>query len=149
MMIHKTTQTSNEVALLQANLEANKVLVNYYIQGVHAGFPSPADDFKELALSLDERFLQDPQATFLVKVVGDSMEPTLHKGDILVVKANVALTDRDIVVVSVNQTDFIVKRFNKAKNLLVADNKKYRPIKLGTDDAVTCLGVVKHVIRDL
>lgn len=123
--------------------------VKFYEQGVQAGFPSPAEDFKEQKLSLDEKYLSNPNATYLVKVVGESMLPTLQPNDILVVKSDKELTDNCIAIISVNNTDFTVKRFDKKEKVLVADNPDFKNIKLNEEDTLLCLGVVKHLIRDI
>lgn len=123
--------------------------VKFYEQGVQAGFPSPAEDFKEQKLSLDEKYLSNPNATYLVKVVGESMLPTLQPNDILVVKSDKELTDNCIAIISVNNTDFTVKRFDKKEKVLVADNPDFKNIKLNEEDTLLCLGIVKHLIRDI
>ena len=149
MKIVQTPKLSPELINLPFKIEGNKVYVKYYEQGVQAGFPSPAEDFKEIPLSLDEKYLQNPEATYLIKVVGDSMFPTLMVGDILIVKANLELKHLNIAIVSINNTDYTVKRFDKKKKLLIPDNKDFLPISLKEDDTLVCLGVVKHLIRDL
>jgi DNA polymerase V len=123
--------------------------VKYFEIGVQAGFPSPAEDFKEQKLSLDDKYLSNPNATYLIKVVGESMLPTLNPNDILIVKSDKELTDSCIAIISVNNTDFTVKRFDKKNNQLIADNSKYDNIKLNKEDVMLCLGIVKHLVRDL
>ena len=140
---------SKELINLPFKIQQNKVFVRYYQDGVQAGFPSPAEDFKEIPLSLDEKYLKDPDATFLIKVAGNSMYPTLHIGDILIVKSNEALKNGAIAIVSVNRTDFTVKRFDKKNEILVADNIEFPDIKIEEEDVLICLGIVKQLIRDL
>jgi len=140
---------SKELINLPFRKENQKIYVRYYQDGVQAGFPSPAEDFKEIPLSLDEKYLQDPEATYLIKVAGNSMYPTLQIGDILIVKSNLSFDDQSIGIVSVNHTEFTVKRMDKKNNHLIADNKSFSPIKIKQEDIVICLGVVKHLIRDL
>lgn len=149
MKILNLPKFSKEITNLPFRVDGNKVFVKYYDEGVQAGFPSPADDFKEIPLSLDERYLQNPEATYLIKVVGDSMYPTLQRGDLLIVKSDKEFGDNDIGIVSVNQTDFTVKRFDKTKKVLIADNKEFSSIVINEEDTLICLGVVKHLIRDL
>ena len=149
MKIIKQPKLSKELINLPFQIRNKKVYVNYFEEGVQAGFPSPAEDFKELPLSLDEKYLQDPEATYLIKVVGDSMYPTLQMGDILIVKSNMEIQNENIGIVSVNQTDFTVKRFNKKNNQLIADNADFPNINLNEEDTLICLGVVKQLIRDL
>jgi DNA polymerase V len=149
MKIITTPKLSKELVNLPFRIEGDSVYVKYYEQGVQAGFPSPADDFKEIPLSLDEKYLQNPESTYLIKVVGNSMMPTLYVGDILIVKAHVELKHNDIAIVSINNTDYTVKRFDHDNKLLIADNKEYLPISVKEDDTLICLGIVKHLIRDL
>ena len=55
-------------------------------QRISAGFPSPADDFKEIRISLDKELVKNKEATFYAKVSGDSMvEAGLDDGDLLVI----------------------------------------------------------------
>ena len=149
MKIINLPKFSNELINLPFRLEGKKVFVKYYQEGVQAGFPSPADDFKEIPLSLDEKYLENPEATYLIKVAGSSMYPTLHVGDILIVKSDKPLSHDAIGIVSVNQTDFTVKRFDEVNKKLIADNKDFPTLDIQADDTLICLGVVKHLIRDL
>lgn len=149
MKIINLPKFSRELLSIPFRVEDQKVYVKYYEDGVQAGFPSPAQDFKEVPLSLDEKYLQNPESTYLIKVVGDSMFPTLQVGDILIVKSNESLADNAIAIVSVNQTDFTVKRFSKATKTLIADNNDFENINISDTDTLICLGVVKQLIRDL
>lgn len=149
MKIIKAPKLSIELENIPFNIKDEKVYVKYYAGGVQAGFPSPADDFLEQRLSLDERYMKNPSTTFLIKVKGNSMYPTLHIGDILVVKSDIGLNDKDMAILSVNNTDYTVKRFDKSKKLLIADNVDFKNIEINEDDTILCLGIVKHLIRDL
>ena len=54
--------------------------------GVHAGFPSPAEDFVEGSLDLNRLLIKDSAATFFVRVEGDSMQDAgIYDGNLLVV----------------------------------------------------------------
>lgn len=149
MKILKQPKLSNELEILPFRIEGKKVFVKYYEQGVQAGFPSPAEDFKEKQLSLDEKYLKNPECTFLIKVKGNSMFPTLQIGDILIVKSDETLKQNNIGIISVNNTDYTVKRIDLKKRILKADNIDFPKIELQEDDSIICLGVVKHLIRDL
>ncbi len=149
MKIISLPKFGKELINLPFKIENSKVYVKYYEEGVQAGFPSPAEDFKEIPLSLDEKYLQNPESTYLIKVAGNSMYPTLHIGDILVVKSDKTFENDHIGIVSVNNTDFTVKRLNKEKKQLTADNVDFPNINVEEDDTLICLGVVKHLIRDL
>ena len=55
-------------------------------QGISAGFPSPADDFKEIRISLDRELVKNEESTFYARVSGDSMiEAGLDDGDLIVI----------------------------------------------------------------
>lgn len=149
MKIISLPKLSDEIEILPFKVSEDFISVKYIPDGVQAGFPSPADDFKEEKLSLDKRYLTNPDATYIVKVKGNSMFPTLTVGDLLIVKSDVSMTDNDVVIVSVNNTDFTVKRFDKENSKLIADNPDYENVKVLEDDTVICLGVVKHLIRDI
>lgn len=149
MKIIKTPNFGKEIENVPFTVKKDGIYVSYYSDGVQAGFPSPADDFKEEKLSLDKRYLTNPNATYLIRVKGNSMQPTLEPGDLLIVKSDLELTDNSIGIISVNNTDFTVKRFDKHNEELLADNASFTTIKINKEDTLTCLGVVKHLIRDL
>ena len=140
---------SDELEIVPYRIAEEGVYVPYFEDGVQAGFPSPADDFKEQLLSLDSRFLNKPNSTFIVRVKGNSMNPTLLVGDYLIVRADLNLEDNDIGILSVNNNDFTVKRLDKSRNMLIADNDDFPNIEIDKDDVIQCRGVVKHLIRDL
>ena len=79
-------------------------------QGISAGFPSPADDFKEIRISLDEELVKNKEATFYARVSGDSMSGAgLDDGDLLVINRSVNVENGQIAVCFING-DFTVKR---------------------------------------
>ncbi len=123
--------------------------VNFFPEGVQAGFPSPARDFEDQKLSLDSRYLSKPNSTFIIQVVGHSMYPTLHENDLLIVRSDLSLEDKKIGIVSVNYTDFTVKRFDKQAQKLLADNPNFDDIRIEDEDVLYCLGVVETLFRDL
>jgi DNA polymerase V len=128
--------------------EDKKVFINYF-GGVQAGFPSPAEDFIKTKLSLDERYLENPNNTYMVRVTGQSMYPTFQVDDILIVKADLDLQDNDIAIISINGDNYTVKRFNKKLNLFTPDNTEFSSINVDENDTVLLLGIVKHLVRDI
>lgn len=149
MKIINLPKFSKDLINLPFKVEGNHIYAKYFVQGVQAGFPSPAEDFKELRLSLDEKYLINPESTYLIKVAGNSMYPTLQKEDILIVRSDWELSDNSIGIVSVNHTDFTVKRFDKKRQILLADNPDFPDITVNDEDTIICLGIVKHLIRDV
>lgn len=128
--------------------QGNSSDVPYYKDGVQAGFPSPADDFVESKLSLDKRFLYKPNSTFIVRVAGESMCPTLEIDDILVVRSDLIYKHNKICIVSVNNNEFTVKRFDEKNRLLIADNPEFDNISIQDTDEIRLLGVVTTIVRE-
>jgi DNA polymerase V len=64
---------------------AKKTELPFYTEKLSAGFPSPASDYMERALDLNEYLIKNPSATFFVEITGDSMTGAgIHSGDILI-----------------------------------------------------------------
>ena len=116
---------------------------------VSAGFPSPADDFLESALDLNEYLIKHPSSTFLVRVTGDSMiNAGIFPNDILIVDRSLEPLHGKIVVAVVN-TELTVKRFYKRGRQikLLPENNKYSPIVFNPEDELIIWGVVTNVLH--
>lgn len=121
----------------------------FYEGGVVAGFPSSADDYLERQLDLHELMVEHPEATFFVRVEGDSMIGAgMHSGDILVVDRSLTARDGKIVVALVGG-EFTVKRLKiKGKRVhLIAENPRYAPIEITEEIDFQVWGVVTYVIH--
>jgi SOS regulatory protein LexA len=97
---------------------------------VAAGFPSPAEEELADTMSLDEYLISNPQATYLLKVDGDSMlDAGVRPGDLVLVQRDLTPKTGDIVVAQVDG-EWTLKYFEKkAGNVtLKAANRKYPPI---------------------
>ncbi|MFH1507965.1 MAG: LexA family transcriptional regulator [Candidatus Omnitrophota bacterium] len=97
---------------------------------VRAGFPSPAEEELVDTMNLDEYLISSPQATYLLKVDGDSMlDAGIHPKDLVLVQKNLSPRNGDIVVACVDK-EWTLKYFEKHKGkvLLRAANKKYPDI---------------------
>jgi repressor LexA len=98
---------------------------------VQAGFPSPAEEELIDTLSLDEFLIKNPQASYLVKVSGDSMvDAGIMQGDLVIVERGRQPRHGDIVIAQVDG-EWTMKYYEKhgSKVLLRAANKKYPPIE--------------------
>ena len=118
-------------------------------QGISAGFPSPADDFKEIRISLDKELVKNKEATFYARVSGDSMVGAgLDYGDLLVVD-RVLNPENGKIAVCFIDGEFTVKRIKKEKNklYLMPENKKYKPIEVTEENELIIWGVVQYVIK--
>ena len=116
---------------------------------VPAGFPSPANDFIEKTLSLDDLLIEHPIATFFVKVTGDSMKNAgILSGDTLVVDRSREPTDKCIVVAVVNgelTVKRLVKKYSQIE--LHAENPSYLPLTFKNEEELVIWGVVVGVVR--
>ena len=118
-------------------------------QGISAGFPSPADDFKEIRISLDKELVKNQESTFYARVSGDSMlEAGIDDGDLLVIDKSLSPENGKIAVCFIDG-EFTVKRIKKEKNklYLIPENKKYETIELKGEDQLIIWGVVEYVIK--
>ena len=118
-------------------------------QGISAGFPSPADDFKEIRISLDKELVTNKEATFYAKVSGDSMIGAgLDDGDLLVIDRSLNPENGKIAVCLVDG-EFTVKRIKKEKDklYLIPENKKYIRIEIKEENELIIWGVVEYVIK--
>ncbi|WP_318312873.1 LexA family protein [Flagellimonas crocea] len=127
----------------------NPLGLPYFDGGISAGFPSPADDFKEDRISLDRELVNDPEATFFARVNGDSMQGAgMDDGDLLVIDKSIEAYDGCIAVCFVDG-DFTVKRIKKQKDYieLLPENPKYRPIRITEENNLVIWGVVTNIVK--
>jgi DNA polymerase V len=127
----------------------NKRLVPLVFQAVNAGFPSPAEDFTELALDLHEYLIPRPASTFFLRVSGDSMcEAGILSEDILVVDRSQTAVVNDIVIASL-EGDFTVKQlqYERGHPILVPANRLYSVIRPEPESDFQLWGVVTGVVR--
>jgi len=118
---------------------------------IAAGFPSPADDFIDRKLDLNDLLVRHPAATFFVRVEGSSMTGAgIHSGDILVVDRAVEPADQKIVIALLNG-ELTVKRIRRRRDQiwLLPENPAFPPIAIGPDTPFEVWGVVTSVIHAL
>lgn len=118
---------------------------------VAAGFPSPADDYVEKTLDLNELLVQKPAATFFVRAQGESMLGAgIHPNDILVVDRSIEPVPGKIVICALNG-ELTVKRLERDGELwkLKAENSAYTDIAIHEGLDMVIWGVVTNVIHPL
>jgi DNA polymerase V len=119
---------------------------------VSAGFASPADDYLEKKLDLNELLVKKPAATFFVRATGDSMIGAgIHSDDVLVVDRSIEPIDGKVVIAAIN-SELTVKRLIKNSDgswLLKAENPVYPDIPLTDELDLVIWGVVSNVIHQL
>ena len=118
-------------------------------EGISAGFPSPADDFKENRISLDRELIKNLEATFYARVDGDSMIGAgLEDGDLLVIDRSLEPENGKIAICLIDG-DFTVKRIKKEKGkfYLIPENQKYKRIEIKEENELIIWGIVEYVIK--
>ena len=82
-----------------------------YLPKIMAGFPSPAEDFTELSISLDKTLITNPPATFMAYAEGESMiNIGIHNGDILIVDRSLRPRNNDVII-AILEGEFLIKQF--------------------------------------
>lgn len=122
-----------------------------YLSAVQAGFPSPADDFIEKKIDLNELLIKRPAATFMVQVKGASMVGAgIMEGDYLIVDRSIYPRNGDVVVAYVDG-EFTVKRYIVENRCVILrpDNDLFKDIKVNEHSDFQMFGVVKNVIKML
>jgi DNA polymerase V len=122
-----------------------------FVGKVAAGFPSPADDYVEKTLDLNELLVQKPAATFFVRAQGQSMLGVgIHHNDILVVDRSIEPVPGKIVICALNG-ELTVKRLDRHHGQwqLKAENPDYPDIVIHDDLELVIWGVVTNVIHPL
>ena len=134
-----------------SRLEAKKqASVPLYLCRVSAGFPSPASDYVERDIDLNEWLIRNKLATYVVRVEGDSMAGEIHPEDRLIVDRSLEPRHRDVVVACIDG-EMLVKRLiiEEGRHFLVAENPEYPAIELNGDREMIIWGVVTHSIHRL
>ncbi len=122
-----------------------------YQATVSAGFPSPAEDYLESQLDLNKYLINNPAATYFVRVTGDSMiDAGIHSGDLLIVDRSAEPADKNVVIANLNG-ELTVKRIRLQNGsvTLVPANQNFAPQTVKPDMQLEIWGVVQHVIHSL
>lgn len=120
-----------------------------YSSRVQAGFPSPADDYIEAQLDLNQFLIKHPAATFFVRAEGESMIGAhIQSGDLLIVDRSITPTHGKIVIAAI-EGELTVKRLIQegANVFLQAENPQFPPIKIQEHSDLVIWGIVTHVIH--
>ncbi len=116
---------------------------------VSAGFPSPADDYLDLPIDLNDYLVENSAATFYIRVSGNSMKDEgIDDEDLLVVDRSKIPKNNDVIIGVLNG-EFTVKKIQKTKTKLfmVAANKNYEKIEITEEMDFSVWGVVTYVIH--
>lgn len=145
----RTKNTETHVTAVSAAVRNEAEPHPLYASQPAAGFPAPGDDMVERPLDLNDLLIENPTATFFVRVSGDSMEGArIFEGDVLVVDRSVEPKDGKIVVAAV-YGELVVKRLRKTPSglALISENEEYSPILIDDVDECYVWGVVVGTAR--
>ncbi len=123
--------------------------VPLFTSSISAGFPSPADDYIEQRLNLNDLLIPHKEATFFLRVQGDSMiGQGIHHGDLLIVDRSLNTASKKIII-AVLDGELLVKQLYIQKNkvFLLAANPNYKTIAITSEQNFQIWGVVTAVIH--
>ncbi len=118
---------------------------------ISCGFPSPAEDYRESELDINALVIAHPDATFYVRVSGDSMEGAgICEGDVLVVDRALDARENAIIVALVNG-EFTVKRLLTIDDtlFLIPENPRYDPLPITEEMEFRVWGIATYCIHRL
>lgn len=129
-------------------IERNSSTLIDFVGSIKAGFPSPANDFLNDKIDLNQYVSLHPDATYFAKVNGLSMEGEFSDGDLLVIDKSIEPSDGRIAVCYIDG-DFTVKRIKieESRCLLIPTNSDYPIIEVGEFKELQIWGVVSYVIK--
>ncbi len=136
-----------EVSLFERESEST-IIRPLFSETIHAGFESPATDYEEERIDLNEYVSNYKHATFYARVEGTCMTGSgIHPNDLLVVDRSLVAQSGDVVVGKLNN-EFILRVLLKheGKTYLMPDNADYEPICIVPEMEFQIWGVVPHTI---
>ncbi len=139
----------SEALLIKQVVPSTHLLVPYALEKISAGFPSPAQDYVDKALDMNEHLIKNETATFIVKVASLSMlNAGIDINDELIVDRSLDAKHGDIVIALIDN-DFTVKRLmiEESRKWLKAENPEYKNIYLSEGQELIVWGVVTHIIK--
>jgi DNA polymerase V len=132
------------------SIQKKLMLTPIFLDYVSAGFPSPATDYIENKLDLNEYLIKRPAATFIVKAKGSSMiDAGILSGDLLIVDRSISPKNDNIVIASIFG-DLTVKKIRKKENslFLLSANSDYPSIQVKEEMECSIWGVVTYIIHE-
>lgn len=120
-------------------------LYNTLIPIVYTGFPSPADDYIEKRIDLNQILISNPRATFFMKVYGYSMDGFIQNDDILIIDCSLTPKNDNIVII-ISEGEFLLRKLIKKNEKFFLINLKNQNLEIITD-TIEIWGVVTYVIH--
>lgn len=122
-------------------------VIPIYIEAGVCGFESPAAQYTELGVTLDELLIKHPDATFIGIASGNSMQEVgIFEGDLLVIDRAEPAENGDVIVANLNGL-FVCKLLDKSNGRLLSASSLHKPVQLTSADEFQLEGVVTLSIR--
>lgn len=136
--------------LVQPAPDAPLLELPLFLSPVACGFPSPAQDYTEQTIDLNQLCVAHPAATYFVRAAGDSMvDHGIRDGDLLVVDRSRKAVHGCVVVAAVDG-EFTVKKLQLEPSVaLLPGNRAYRPIHFSEGQELEIFGVVAFVVHKI
>ena len=147
-----THELSN--AIIRTKQEQNSIypmFLTFYKEAVECGFPSPARDFTEGTIDLNEELIPRPNSTFIVRARGDSMTGSgIYPGDLLIVDRSLSPRNGSIII-AVLDGELSVKglELNNDQVTLSSSNPNYSDVIVSEEMDFTIWGVCTNVVHNL
>ncbi len=127
------------------------MFLTFYKEAVECGFPSPARDFTEGTIDLNEELIPRPNSTFIVRARGDSMiDSGIYPGDLLIVDRSLSPRNGSIII-AVLDGELSVKglKLNNDRVTLSSSNPNYSDVIVSEEMDFTIWGVCTNVVHNL
>ena len=126
---------------------------SYNPSAIHAGFPSPAQNYMDGTIDLNRVLVRHRETTFFARVDGDSMKDAgIGNGDIVVIDKSLNAKDGDFVAAFIDG-EFVLRRIkiDKANKCawLLSDNEKNNPTKITAENDFSVWGVITYTIKKM
>ena len=127
------------------------MLLTFYKDGVECGFPSPARDFTEGSIDLNEELIHHPNSTFVVKARGHSMiDAGIHPGDLILVDRSLKPRHRSVIIAVLDgELSIKILSIQKKEVCLLSANKNYIDIHVSEEMDFIIWGVCTYVVHNL
>lgn len=146
----KPVYSGQFIDIFLPDIDAPELKLPYFSEGISAGFPSPALDFKEAGIDLNKLLIKHKSATFFGRTKGDSLKNArIYDTDLLIIdKAEEPLPGRYAIVFI--DGEFTAKRIEIENNelWLYPENENYKPIKVGEENNVIIWGIIRTSITN-
>ncbi|MEI8186083.1 MAG: translesion error-prone DNA polymerase V autoproteolytic subunit [Chlorobiaceae bacterium] len=116
---------------------------------ISAGFPSPAEEYIELAIDLNKELIKHPAATFYARVKGSSMiDAGIADGDLLIIDKALEPKDGDIAVCFIDG-EFTLKRLALKEDglYLMPANAEFKPIRITEENDFLVWGMLAYIVH--